>query len=402
MQITNIAAGIRRKIILASVLLTSMATLAQSTVKQKEALKWSEKMAASVMKRYPKAWQIDDVDKPKWEYKPTFVLLAFQDLYRQTKDVKYNNYIKEYIDTFTDSTGAIAQYNGKEFNIDYVSPGKLMFDLYKSTQDSRYLNAMKLLKSQIDGQPRTPSGGFWHKKIYPDQMWLDGIYMHAPFYTHYTVAYENGKGLDDVARQFELFHDHDFDPKTGLPYHAWDESKQIGWANKETGTSPTIWARGVGWYAMALTDALDYFPKDHPKYKVLVTYLNEVANALEKQQDETGLWYQITDKGATDGNYPEASGSAMFVYAFAKGVNKGYLPRRFKKLANKGFDGIIKEFVTVSPDGEVHLSQISASIGLGGNPFRDGSNAYYVNAKKSTDNSIGVGAFIMAALQLNR
>jgi len=359
-------------------------------------------MAASIMKRHPKAWQIDNVDKPKWEYKPAFVLTAFQNLYRQTKDAKYNAYIKEYLDTFIDSTGAISHYEIKDYNIDYVSPGKLMFDLYTTTKDSRYLGAMKVLKGQIDGQPRTPSGGFWHKKIYPDQMWLDGIYMHAAFYTRYTVAYENGKGLDDVAKQFELLHDHAFNPVAGLPYHAWDESRQIAWANKETGNSPTIWSRGVGWYAMALVDALDYFPKNHPKRKVLIAYLNEVAGAIEKQQDKTGLWYQVTDKGKQEANYIESSGTAMFAYAFAKGVNKGYLPKRFKKAANRAFDGLLKEVITVDKDGEVHMSGISQSIGLGGKPFRDGSYKFYTDFKTSTDNSIGVGAFIMAALELNR
>lgn len=388
--------------LIAIAFLISVNLCAQSNVKSKESKKWSDRMAITIMKHYPKAWQIDDVDKPKWEYKPTFVLVAFQDLYKQTKNESYNTYIKGYIDTFVDSTGLISKYNSNDYNIDYVSPGKLLFDLYASTHDSRYLTAMKTLKGQIDGQPRTPSGGFWHKKIYPDQMWLDGIYMQAPFYTRYTVAYEDGKGLNDIAKQFELLHDHAFDPATGLPYHAWDESKVIAWANKETGTSPTIWSRGVGWYMMALVDALDYFPKSHPKYKELVTYLNEVAAAVEKQQDATGLWYQITNKGNIDGNYPETSASAMFAYSFAKGVNKGYLPKRFTKTATKAFDGILKGFITVDANGDVHLSSISQSIGLGGKPFRDGSNKFYTDFKTSTDNSIGVGAFILAALQLNR
>lgn len=199
-----------------------------------------------------------------------------------------------------------------------------------------------------------------------------------------------------------MIHNHSFDPITKLPYHALDESKEIAWANKETGTSPTIWSRGVGWYVMALVDVLDYFPKNHPKYKELVAYLKEAAKALEKQQDTTGLWYQITDKGKNaDGNYLEASGTAMFAYTFAKGVNKGYLPKRYKKIANKAFDGLLKELVTVKED-EVHLSQISQGIGLGGNPFRDGSNKYYADSKKNIDNSVGVGAFILAALELNR
>jgi unsaturated rhamnogalacturonyl hydrolase len=388
--------------ITALVCLVSMGLFAHGIVKEKDSLKWSERMAASIIKRYPKAWQIDNVDKPKWEYKPTFVLVAFQGLYRQTKNKTYATYIKEYLDTFIDSTGAISHYEIKDYNIDYVSPGKLLFDLYKDTKDTRYLNAMKTLKSQIDGQPRTPSGGFWHKKIYPDQMWLDGIYMQAPFYTRYAVTYDNGKGLDDVAKQFQLLHDHAFNPKSGLPYHAWDESKQIGWANKETGNSPSVWSRGVGWYAMALVDALDYFPKNHPKRKVLIKYLNEVATALEKQQDKSGLWYQVTDKGSEPGNYLESSGTAMFAYSFAKGVNKGYLPKRFKKVATKAFDGLIKETITVDKSGEIHMSKISTSIGLGGKPFRDGSYKFYIDFKTGTDNSIGVGAFIMAALELNR
>lgn len=373
-----------------------------SGVSQKDTLKWSERMAVSIMKRHPKAVQIDNQEKPKWDYKPTFVLTAFGNLSKSTQNKTYTNYIKEYFDSFIDSTGSISYYDSNEYNIDGINPGKLLFDLYQSTRDNRYLIAIKKLKKQLEEQPRTPSGGFWHKKIYPNQMWLDGLYMEAPFYTRYTVTFEAGKGLNDIAKQFELIHDNAFDPLTKLPYQAWDESKQIAWANPATGNSPTVWSRGVGWYAMALVDVLDYFPKNHPKYNELVLYLNEIANALVKQQDASGLWCQITDKPNFEGNYLEASGSAMFAYAFAKGTNKGYLPKRFKKKANKAFDALISKLIAVDQNGELHLSQISSSIGLGGNPFRDGSNKYYVDAKKSIDNSIGVGAFILAALELNR
>lgn len=391
-----------RNWLLIFVFLLNIPVFAIADANEKDTLKWSERMAISIMKRHPKAWQIDNSDKPKWEYKPSFVLLAFENLYKKTKNKTHNNYIKEYIDTFVDSTGTIFYYQIKDYNLDFINPGKLLFDLYATTQDNRYFTAMKTLRKQIDEQPRTPSSGFWHKKIYPNQMWLDGIYMETPFYTRYTVTFENGKGLDDVVKQLELIHNHSFDSTTKLPYQAWDESKAIGWANATTGNSPTVWSRGVGWYTMALVDVLDYFPKSHPKYNELVSYFNEVANALVNQQDKSGLWYQITDKPNFEGNYLEASGTAMFAYAFAKGVNKGYLPKRFKKKANKAFDGLIKNLVTVDQNGEVHLSQISSSIGLGGNPFRDGSSKYYTDAKKSVDNSIGVGAFILAALELNR
>jgi unsaturated rhamnogalacturonyl hydrolase len=391
-----------KKWLLAFVCVVSFPAFAIPGVTEKDTLKWSERMAISIMKRHPQAWQIDNVDKPKWEYKPSFVLLAFENLYKKTKNDSYNTYIKNYIDTFVDSTGAISRYEIKDYNIDYINPGKLLFDLYSTTHDNRYRIAMQTLRKQIEEQPRTPSGGFWHKKIYPNQMWLDGIYMETPFYTRYTVTFEDGKGLNDVVKQLELIHDNSFDATTKLPYQAWDESKEIGWANATTGNSPTVWSRGVGWYAMALVDVLDYFPKNHPKYKELVSYLNEISDALEKQQDKSGLWYQITDKPNFEGNYLEASGSAMFTYTFAKGVSKGYLPKRFKKIANKAFDGLLKKLVIVDQNGEVHLNQISQSIGLGGNPFRDGSNKYYADSKKNVDNSIGVGAFILAALELNR
>lgn len=377
-------------------------TKVKATLAISDTLKWSERMALSIMKRHPKAGQIDNAEKPKWEYKPSFVLLSFQNLYKQTKNNKYNSYIKEYVDTFIDSAGAISHYELKDYNIDLVSPGKLLFDLYKDTQDNRYLKAMHLLKKQIEGQPRTTSGGFWHKKIYPNQMWLDGLYMESPFYTRYTVTFEEGKNLDDIANQFELIHAHSFDSKSGLPFHAWDESKQIGWANKETGTSTTVWSRAVGWYAMALVDVLDYYPKEHPKYKELVTYLNEVATAIAKQQDKSGLWFQVTDSGTKEGNFLETSSSSMFAYAFAKGVNKGNLPKKYKKIADKAFAGIVKDLVKVDQNGEVHLEQISFSAGLGGTPFRDGSYKQYTDGKKLVDNSVGVGAFILAALELNK
>lgn len=359
-------------------------------------------MALSIMKRHASIWQIDNQSKPKLDYKPSFVLVAFENLYKKTKEEKYNNYAKDYVNLFIDSTGTISHYEKNEFNMDYLTTGSLLFDLYESTKDNRYLVAIKTLKKQIEEQPRTKSGGFWHKKIYPNQMWLDGIYMGTPFYTRYTEAFENGKNLDDIVNQFELIYDNAFDSKSKLPYHAWDETREIGWANKQTGNSPTIWSRGVGWYAMALVDVLDYFPKNHPKRKELIKYLNQIAAALVKQQDKSGLWYQVVNKPTLEGNYLEASGTAMFAYTFAKGVNKGYLPKKYKKIANKSFDGILKNLVKVDENGEVHLSQISQGIGLGGNPFRDGSNKYYVDSKKNVDNSVGVGAFILAALALNR
>ncbi|MGO4819049.1 glycoside hydrolase family 88/105 protein [Flavobacterium sp. W22_SRS_FP1] len=365
-------------------------------------LKWSERMALTLMKNHTESYMIDDSKVPHWDYVHGLVLTSFEELYKQTKNPLYYNYIKSYADILIDEKGTIATYKIQNYNIDMVVAGRLLFNLYEQTKEPRYLIAMQTLRKQLEEQPRTKSGGFWHKKVYPNQMWLDGLYMGEPFYAQYTTTFENGKNLDDIAHQFELIQLHATDKKTGLLYHGWDESKQMAWANSQTGTSPNFWSRSIGWYAMALVDVLDYFPKEHPKRKELVGYLNAVAESLVKFQDKSGLWYQVTDQGNREGNYLEASGSAMFAYAFAKGANKGYLPAKYKAIANKAFDGLTEKLIIVSVDGEVAITQACAVAGLGGNPYRDGSYEYYVNERKQDNDPKATGPFILAALELNR
>lgn len=367
-----------------------------------DTLKWSERMALSIMKRNPEAYQIDGKTEPKWDYVHGLVLSSFEDLYNKTHNQKYYDYVKGYADILIDSTGAISTYKFEDYNIDMIEAGNILFELYHTTKDEKYLKAMQLLRKQLSEHPRTTEGGFWHKKRYTSQMWLDGLYMGEPFYARYTVDFEDGKNLDDVAKQFELIQKHARDPKTGLLYHGWDESKAMDWANKETGTSPNFWSRSMGWYAMALVDVLDYFPKDHPKQKELVGYLNQLAVALTKVQDSSGLWYQVTDMGGKEGNYLESTGTSMFAYALAKGVNKGYLPLEFKDVANKAFDGLTRDLIKVADDGEVTITQACAVAGLGGNPYRDGSYEYYVNERKQDNDPKATGPFILAALELNK
>jgi unsaturated rhamnogalacturonyl hydrolase len=365
-------------------------------------LKWSERMALSIMKRNPEAFQIDGQKEPKWDYVHGLVLTSFEKLYKETNDSKYYDYIKNYADATIDENGAIKSYKFESYNIDMVTAGRILFNLYDTTKDERYLTVLKLLRKQLEEQPRTPSGGFWHKKVYPNQMWLDGLYMGEPFYTQYTVQFENGAKLNDIAKQFQLIQEHATDKKTGLLYHGWDESKQMPWANKETGCSPNFWSRSIGWYMMAIVDVLDYFPKDHPKQKELVCDLNKIAKSLAKFQDKSGLWYQVTDKGGSEGNYLESSGSSMFAYAMAKGVNKGYLPKKYKTIANKAFDGLTTQLIKTADDGEITITQACAVAGLGGKPYRDGSYSYYVNERKKDNDPKATGPFILAALELNR
>ncbi len=367
-----------------------------------ENLKWSERMALSIMKRNPQVWNVDQNVAPKWDYKVGLLLTSYEKLYHKTHNQRYFNYIKEYADMLIDSSGTIQNYNSNDYNIDLINAGKILFNLYDKTHEEKYIKALQTLRGQLKGHPRTKSGGFWHKKIYPNQMWLDGLYMGQPFYARYTSEFENGAKLNDVAHQFELIHDHTLNKKTGLYFHAWDESKLMDWANKETGTAPNSWLRALGWYGMALVDVLDYFPKEHPKQQELVGYLNELAVACKNYQDTSGLWFQVPDLGDKEGNYLEASGSAMLTYTFAKGVHNGYLPEEYLELANKAFKGLITELIEVDDDGEIHITQVCGSAGLGGDPYRDGSYEYYMSEKIKIDNSHGLGPFILAAIELNK
>lgn len=390
---------------LIAVLLIAFVSLQMNAQKDQtisKKLKWSERMALSIMMQHKESYMIDDATTPKWDYVHGLVLTSFDELNKKHPNQKYSAYSKTYVDKLVQEDGTIDTYKLDTYNIDMVVAGRLLFDLYTTTKEAKYLKALQTLRKQIEEQPRTASGGFWHKKIYPNQMWLDGLYMGEPFYAQYTVTFEDGKNLDDVAKQFQLIQKNARDSKTGLFYHGWDESKQMPWANKTTGTSPNFWSRSLGWYAMALVDVLDYFPKDHPKQKELVSYLNQLANTLVKFQDKSGLWYQVTDKGAVGGNYLEASGTAMFTYAFAKGVNKGYLPKKFKTAAKKAFSGMTKHLIKVGQNGEVTITQACAVAGLGGNPYRDGSFEYYVNERKKDNDPKATGPFILAALELNK
>jgi unsaturated rhamnogalacturonyl hydrolase len=257
------------------------------------------------------------------------------------------------------------------------------------------------LREQLKSQPRTNEGGFWHKKIYPYQMWLDGIYMAAPFYAEFGKTFDEPAAFDDVAFQIMVIEKHTRDGKTGLLYHGWDESRKMGWANPETGCSPHFWGRAMGWYAMAIVDVLDYMPQDHAKRQDILAIFERMIAALVNVQDKaTGLWYQVLDQGNRKGNYLEASGSCMFVYAIAKAVRMGYLAKTALDVAHKGYRGILDNLIRVDEQGLVNLEKVCSVAGLGGTPYRDGSYEYYVNEKIATNDYKGVGPFILASIEM--
>ena len=372
-----------------------------------ENLKWSERMLISEMERFPDATKLDFVDKPRWSYTNGLVLSAAIKVYEETKKQKYYDYIYAYADDLIDSTGTIKTYSLEDQNLDMIKSGDVLLYLYDKTKEERFLKAMQTLSSQMDSQPRTSDGGFWHKKRYPYQMWLDGLYMAEPFHAHYTNIFEKDRDeakkiYDDILLQFDLIQKHSRDEKTGLLYHGWDESREQKWANKKTGTSPHFWSRAMGWYSMAMVDVLDFLPEDHPGRERIITYLNLTAEAVTKYQDTSGLWYQVMDQGDREGNYLEASGSSMFAYAFAKGTHKGYLPEKYLGIAEKAYAGILDNLISIEDNGIVNLNKVCGVAGLGGNPYRDGSYEYYVNEIIRSNDPKGTGPFILASIELNK
>ena len=360
-------------------------------------LRDAEAMAATAMKIWP-----DTGSHQGWTYDQGVVLEGIESCWEATGDGRYFKYLRNYIDKLVDDSGNIKLYKPEALSLDNVKQGRLLLSLFKVTGQLKYYKAAQTIRAQFDKQPRTADGGFWHKKIYPHQMWLDGLYMGEPFYAEYAADFHQPKDFDDIAKQFILMEEHGRDPKTGLLYHGWDESKEQKWADKTTGQSPTLWSRAMGWYGMGLVDVLDYFPQDHPDRPKLITALGRLAKALSNAQDgKTGLWWQVADKPGQTGNYPEASASCMFVYILQKGVRKGYLPAAYSKIAAKGWDGIGRQFVKRNADGSIMLSGTAGAIGLGGTPYRDGSYAYYTAVQQVENEHKGVGTFMMAGCEMD-
>ncbi|HYI76703.1 MAG TPA: glycoside hydrolase family 88 protein [Chryseolinea sp.] len=380
---------------------------------------WAEQMATMIMKLHadslvvkpyvthgPPEEKIETTSprgRSTWNYEHAVLLKGFESLGKQTNNPIYLNYIKKMMDKYINSDGSIKTYDFLEYNMDHVTPGRILLSLYQNqtTRDEKYKKAAQLLREQLTWQPRTKEGGFWHKHRYPYQMWLDGLYMGDLFYAEYAQLFGPAKDFDDVFNQFVWMENHTRDSKTGLLYHGWDESKKQHWANPVTGQSPEFWSRAMGWYAMALVDVLDYIPENYPRRNEIIQIFVRLAAAVKKYQDPTsGAWFQVTDKATTAGNYLESSGSCMFVYAFAKGARMGYLDKSFGDVARKGFDGIIKTFIVKDEFGLPHLTKSCSGAGLGGSPIRDGSFAYYIKEPVRTDDLKALGPFMQASVEV--
>jgi unsaturated rhamnogalacturonyl hydrolase len=339
-----------------------------------------------------------------WEYDTGMVLMGIERLARKSKDPVALAYVKRTIDALVDPAGNIKDYRGDAYNIDDVNAGKVLFRLFADAQGpdrDRYRKAIKLLRAQMKTHPRIADGAFWHKKIYPDQMWLDGVYMASPFLAEYAATFHEPALFDEAARQIVLAERHLRDAKTGLLYHGWDARKEQRWADPRTGRSSQFWGRAMGWYAMAIVDVLEWLPTNHPQRKTVLGVLQRLAVAIARVQDRaTGVWWQVLDQPERAGNYREASASSMFVYALSKAVHQGWLDEgTFGPVASAGYHGLVKEFVEGGVGGQLDLKHVCKVAGLGGTPYRDGSYAYYTGTEVVRNDPKGIGAFLLAAIE---
>ena len=386
-------------------LLFILAMLVAVTVHGQEP--YSVRMIKSEIQRNPDATYLDGRNgERKWNYTTGLELKSFMDATRRYELPEVVDYVRAWADTMANEKGEVYKYKKSNYNVDHICPARIYFDLHDmyGDQDKRYRRVTRKIREQIDSQPRTQSGEFWHKQVYPHQVWLDGFYMALPFYAEYTSRYAPKEQKDslfaDIVHQFTAGAENTFDPVTGLFRHAWDESRSMFWCDPQTGLSAHAWGRATGWYAMALVEVLDYLPKDHPGHAVLVEQLNYFLEVLPKWADpQTGMWYQVLDSPEKEGNYQEATCSIMFIYAFLKGLRMGYIDRAEEDYILGLYPKFIDRFIRENPDGTISMTDCCAVGGLGGKQMRKGDFDYYLSEPIIENDCKGIGPFIWASLE---
>ena len=348
-------------------------------------------------------WNIEKIKEGKestWNYMDGCMIKAILELYHITKKEEYLTFADNFIDYFVSEDGSIKSYDPNEHNLDHVNAGKTLFDLYKLTGKEKYRRAMDTVYSQLKEQPRTSTGNFWHKKIYPHQIWLDGLYMAQPFYMQYEAEYNGCKNCEDSYQQFLQVYGRMRDPLNGLYYHAYDDSRQMFWCDKVTGLSENFWLRAMGWYAMALIDTMEVMPESMACQKARLNAIyKELIDAMLPYQDQaTGMWYQVVNRGGIAPNYLEESGSAIFAYAIMKSVRLHYLPEEYFKYGQKAFDGICSTYLS-EKDGSLQLGGICLVAGLGNTDMREGTFEYYMREPVVENEAKGIAPLILAYIE---
>ena len=353
-------------------------------------------------------WNIEHIKHGKpaaWNYIDGCMMTSLYQIYKQSGDKKYLDFIDNFIDYYVDDEGNIRGYDRETFNLDNINEGRVLFDLYRETGKEKYKLAIEHLYHQIEKQPRTHIGNFWHKQIYPNQVWLDGLYMAQVFYTRYETEFNRGANYYDIVRQFRNVYNNMYDKEKKLYYHGWDYSKEAFWSDPETGLSKSFWLRAIGWYTVGLVDALSYMDTSAPNLKAeLITTFRKTIEGLEQYIDKNKkMFWQVVDQGGREGNYLETSGSAMIAYAMMKGARLGYVDRRFAAVGEEVFNGICNEYLTET-DGELNRGGLCLMAGLGPetNVKRDGTYEYYISEPVVENDAKGTGPFVMAYTEIKR
>ena len=347
-------------------------------------------------------WNIEAIrhgKKPVWNYIDGCMTTSLIEMYKTTGEEKYIEFVKKFVNFYVKDDGSILGYKREKFSTDDVCESRILFDLYNITGDEKYSKAIELSYSQVKTHPRTKEGNFWHKKIYPNQIWLDGLYMMQPFYTRYQTL-RNKKDYADIINQFQNVRKLMFDESAKLYYHGYDSSKTMFWADPETGLSKNFWLRSIGWFTVGLADVLDFMDEQmYDEYNTIKVLLKEVIDGILQYQDkESKMFWQVPNFPNREGNYLETSGSSMVAYAILKGVRLGALPERYQQIGLDIFNGICNKYLSVKEDGDLNLGGICLVAGLGpdNNRRRDGSYEYYISEPIVENDAKGVGPLIMA------
>lgn len=352
------------------------------------------------------AWNIEKVRQGKptnWNYIDGCMITALLAMADISGDARYFDFSRRFIDAFVSEDGSVRTFDPDKHTLDDINEGRVLFTLYDRTGDERYRLAAETLKRALDAQPRTFQGSFWHKQIYPNQVWLDGIYMAMPFLALYEGHFGAGD-YADILRQVRVVRDNMRDAATGLYYHGYDASRSAFWADPVTGLSKSFWLRSIGWFAVALADLIELIPEGAGRGELTDIFADLMASVLHYADRETGMYFQVPDRPDAEGNYLESSGSAMLAYAMLKGARLGALQPVYAEYGQRTFDGIVKRCLSFDAEGGLNLGGICLVAGLGpeDNRRRDGTYAYYISEPVVSNDAKGVAPFVLCYTEVKR
>lgn len=404
----------RLSLILAAAATSAALSLNSCTTTPEQPTPLSVQMVRSELVRNADCVTIDYNTILKWNYTHGLLLQSMLLTAQQYPELsaEVDPYVYHYVDTCIHADGSIERYKLTNYTLDHVNAGKMLMLAYDKWPEPRFRQALDTLYTQLQSHPRVAEGGFWHKKAYPHQMWLDGIYMEAPFYCEYAKRFLEGEAQEaayaDVVNQFMVVARHTYDASNGLYRHAWDEAHEQQWCDKTDGRAPHVWGRALGWYTMAMVDVYGFLPENHPGRDSITSLLQPLCETLLPLQQESKAWQQVLDQTGREGNYDETSCTAMFAYTFMKGALIGALSQDYWQRGYEALQGLNQNFIVNDldaegqPSGTISLTRVCGVAGLGGNPYRSGDYDYYINEIIRDNDPKGVGPYIMASLMAEK